>query len=127
MFLYDIFCYVLKVDESEIRNVTRFRFLLANLDLLNYCQTEHETKTKIREEQAEGRRLRLEEKRLMAEKLANPAPPTSQADQKKAKGQSGQYGRSKKSEPEQEAEPEPLPYLPTPDELILMDEGEVNT
>ncbi|XP_015512196.1 dynein axonemal intermediate chain 7-like isoform X1 [Neodiprion lecontei] len=95
------------------------------LDLLNYCQIEHETKAKIREEQAEGRRLRLEEKRLMAEKLANPPPTASQAEQKKAKSQAGQYGRGKKNEPEPEPEPEPLPYLPTPDEIILANEGEV--
>lgn len=93
-------------------------------DLLNYCQMEHETKTRIREEQAEGRRLRLEEKRLMAERLANPPPAVSQVEQKKAKGQGGQYGsRGKKSEVEPEPEPEPLPYLPTPDEIILTNEG----
>ncbi|XP_048504698.1 dynein axonemal intermediate chain 7 homolog isoform X2 [Athalia rosae] len=94
-------------------------------DLLSYCQNEYDTKRKIREEQAEGRRLRLEEKRLMAEKLTHPPPPISQLEQKKAKGQAGHFGRGKKNEPEPEAEPEPLPYLPTPDEIILVNDEEL--
>lgn len=102
-------------------------FIIFLLDLLTFCQNEHEKKTKIREDQAEGRKLRLDEKKAMVDRLAHPAQPIQAKPDKKSKQlkskqlsqQSG--GRGKKIEPE--PEPVPLPYLPTPDEIILQKEG----
>ncbi|XP_044586899.1 dynein axonemal intermediate chain 7-like isoform X2 [Cotesia glomerata] len=96
-----------------------------NEDLLTFCQNEYDTKVKTREEQVEGRRLRLEEKKLMVERLSNPSQFTAAKTEKKgkqAKKASPQAGRAKKTEPE--PEPEPLPYLPTPEEIILQKEEE---
>ncbi|XP_053595939.1 uncharacterized protein LOC103573796 isoform X4 [Microplitis demolitor] len=96
-----------------------------NEDLLTFCLNEYDTKVKIRHEQVEGRRLRLEEKKLMVERLSNPSQFVTSKSEKKGKQSkklSPQAGRTKKSEPE--AEPEPLPYLPTPDEIILQKEEE---
>ncbi|XP_043500207.1 dynein axonemal intermediate chain 7 homolog isoform X4 [Polistes fuscatus] len=92
-----------------------------NMDLLTFCSNEYETKRKIREEQLEGRRLRLEEKKAMLRKMENPVPAvTIKSDRRGRKG-GGQYGRTKR--PESEQETEPLPYLPTPNEIILLKEG----
>lgn len=91
---------------------------------MTFCLNEYDTKVKIRHEQVEGRRLRLEEKKLMVERLSNPSQFVTSKSEKKGKQSkklSPQAGRTKKSEPE--AEPEPLPYLPTPDEIILQKEG----
>ncbi|CAG5080947.1 Similar to CFAP94: Dynein intermediate chain CFAP94 [Cotesia congregata] len=96
-----------------------------NEDLLTFCQNEYDTKVKTREEQVEGRRLRLEEKKLMVERLSNPSQFSAAKTEKKgkqAKKASPQAGRAKKSEPE--PEPKPLPYLPTPEEIILQKEEE---
>lgn len=95
------------------------------IDLLTYCQDEFETKNKIREEQKEGRRLRLEEKKLLLEKMTNP-PPVQPPSKSEKKGKTGKKGldllkTQKKLEPE--PEPEPLPYLPTADEIIFQTEG----
>ncbi|XP_043500204.1 dynein axonemal intermediate chain 7 homolog isoform X2 [Polistes fuscatus] len=94
-----------------------------NMDLLTFCSNEYETKRKIREEQLEGRRLRLEEKKAMLRKMENPVPAvTIKSDRRGRKG-GGQYGRTKR--PESEQETEPLPYLPTPNEIILLKEEEI--
>ena len=92
---------------------------------MTYCQNELETKNKIREEQKEGRQLRLEEKKLLLEKMTKP-PPLAQPSKSEKKSKTGKKGvdlskTQKKLEPE--PEPEPLPYLPTPDEVILQKEG----
>ncbi|XP_024936813.1 protein CASC1 isoform X2 [Cephus cinctus] len=97
-----------------------------NMDLLTYCENEYETKLRIREEQVEGRQMRLEEKKMLLERMTNPPPVLPNKLEKKAKQSkktSVQYGRVKKPEPE--PEPEPLPYLPTPDEVILLKEEEM--
>lgn len=94
------------------------------IDLLIYCGNEFETKTKIREDQKEGRQLRLEEKKLLLEKLTNPPPPPQiiKSDKMNKAGKKMDSLKSlKKQEPE--PEPEPLPYLPTPDEIIIQNEG----
>lgn len=94
--------------------------------MLDFCQNEHKTKVKIREDQIEGRRLRLEEKKALVERLAHPTPPVQLKAEKKgkqAKNKNASVGRAKKNEPD--PEPEPLPYLPTPDEIVLQKEGKV--
>ncbi|XP_033224120.1 protein CASC1-like isoform X2 [Belonocnema kinseyi] len=98
-----------------------------DMDLLTYCQNEFETKNKIREEQKEGRRLRLEEKKLLLEKMTNP-PPLQQPSKSEKKGKTGKKGldllkTQKKLEPE--PDPEPLPYLPTAEEIILQTEDDI--
>ncbi|KAK2583902.1 hypothetical protein KPH14_001173 [Odynerus spinipes] len=90
------------------------------MDLLAFCTEEYEKKQEIREEQVEGRRLRLEEKRVLLRKMENPEPV---APVRKGKRGGGQHGRTKKSEAERRAEP--LPYLPTPNEVILLREEEI--
>ncbi|KAI4476007.1 hypothetical protein M0804_013932 [Polistes exclamans] len=93
------------------------------IHLLTFCSNEYETKRRIREEQLEGRRLRLEEKKAMLRKMENPVPAmTIKLDRRGRKG-GGQYGRTKR--PESEQETEPLPYLPTPNEIILLKEEEI--
>ncbi|XP_034947432.1 axonemal 84 kDa protein-like isoform X2 [Chelonus insularis] len=96
-----------------------------NEDLLTFCNNEYETKRQIRQDQLEGRKLRLDEKKLMVERLTNPAQfVTAKPDKKskQSKKAAGQAVKAKKTEPE--PEPEPLPYLPTPDEIILQKEDE---
>ncbi|EGI63404.1 Axonemal 84 kDa protein [Acromyrmex echinatior] len=87
------------------------------IDFLTYFQNEYNTKLKIREEQVEGRRLRLEEKYTILEKIENlpdliPTKPERKRNQQKKPEQMQEV-----KHPEQE--PEQLPYLPTPDEIIL--------
>lgn len=94
------------------------------IDLLTYCECEFNTKSAIREEQKEGRQLRLEEKKLLLEKLTNPPPPPQivKSEKKNKTGKKAEFQKShKKQEPE--PDPEPLPYLPTPDEIIIQTEG----
>ncbi|XP_070164199.1 dynein axonemal intermediate chain 7 isoform X4 [Polyergus mexicanus] len=42
------------------------------IDFLTYCQNEYDAKVKIREDQVEGRNLRLQEKKAILEKIENP-------------------------------------------------------
>lgn len=97
-------------------------------DLVSYCENEYVEKVRIRAEQAEGRRLRLEEKKLELERLMNPPQIVPSKPEKKTK--SGKKAavaaaavvpRTKQSE--SEIEPERLPYLPTPEQIILSREG----
>nr|KAF7425112.1 hypothetical protein H0235_007550 [Vespula pensylvanica] len=92
------------------------------MDLVTFCSEENETKERIRAEQVEGRRLRMEEKKAMLWKLENPAPVVPIKLDRRGRKAGNQYGRLKRSEPEQEVEP--LPYLPTPNEIILSKEEE---
>ncbi|XP_067206119.1 dynein axonemal intermediate chain 7 homolog isoform X2 [Linepithema humile] len=95
------------------------------MDLFTYCQNEYNAKLKIREEQVEGRRMRLEEKKAILERMENPPVPVLTKPERKGKQQKKpgvQAIRVKRPEPEQE--PEKLPYLPTPDEIILQQEDE---
>ncbi|XP_046821692.1 dynein axonemal intermediate chain 7 homolog [Vespa crabro] len=94
-----------------------------NMDLIAFCSEEYETKQKIRDEQVEGRRLRMEEKKAMLWKMENPAPVVPVKLDKKGRKTGSQYGRIKRPESEQEIEP--LPYLPTPTEIILFKEEEL--
>ncbi|XP_066587951.1 dynein axonemal intermediate chain 7-like isoform X2 [Prorops nasuta] len=90
-----------------------------NIDLLTYCQNLYSSKQQIREDQAEEREKRLQEKKAKLEKLQNP-PAVIKPDRKK-KGK--KQIKVKKSEPE--ADLEPLPYLPTPDEILLSREEDI--
>lgn len=90
-------------------------------DFLTYCRNEYNAKLKIREEQMEGRRLRLEEKKAILEKMENPPVHTPTKPEKKGKQQRKAAVQAKR--PESVQEPERLPYLPTPNEIILQKEG----
>ncbi|XP_020291113.1 axonemal 84 kDa protein-like [Pseudomyrmex gracilis] len=87
-------------------------------DFFTYCQNEYKTKLKIREEQIEGRRLRLEEKKAALERIENPPPLVLAKHERRGR----QQQKVQLKRPEQE--PEPLPYLPTPEELIIQREDE---
>lgn len=63
----------------------------------------------------------MEEKKAMLWKMENPAPVVPVKPDKKGRKAGSQYGRIKRPESEQEIEP--LPYLPTPNEIILFKEG----
>lgn len=94
--------------------------LLYLADFFTYCQSEYNAKLKIREEQAEGRRQRLEEKKAILERMEH--PPEAEPTKLDRKGkQQKKLGMQVKLEPVQE--PELLPYLPTPDEIILQRDG----
>lgn len=89
-------------------------------DFFTYCQSEYNAKLKIREEQAEGRRQRLEEKKAILERMEH--PPEAEPTKLDRKGkQQKKLGVPAKLEPIQESER--LPYLPTPDEIILQQDG----
>jgi len=75
---------------------------------------------KIREEQVEGRRLRLQEKKAKLERLENPPSPVITKLEKKGKKKQGLIRIKHESEEIVE-----LPYLPTPNEIILQREGTV--
>ncbi|XP_018354810.1 PREDICTED: protein CASC1-like [Trachymyrmex septentrionalis] len=93
------------------------------IDFLTYCQNEYNTKLKIHEEQVEGRRLRLEEKNAILEKMENPPDLLPTKNERKGKQQKKlERMQGKRSDLEQELEQ--LPYLPTPDEIILQREDE---
>lgn len=91
-------------------------------DFPTFCQNEYDTKLKIREEQVEGRRLRLEEKKAILERMENPPVQAPTKPERKGKQQK-KPGISGAKRPEPEPETEQLPYLPTPDEIILQREG----
>lgn len=91
-------------------------------DFFTYCQNKYNEKLKIREEQVEGRRLRLEEKKAILEKMENPPAPVPTKPERKGKLQK-KPGIQGAKRPEPEQEPEQLPYLPTPDEIILQRES----
>ncbi|XP_011635025.1 axonemal 84 kDa protein-like [Pogonomyrmex barbatus] len=93
---------------------------LYTIDFYTYCQNEYNTKLKIREEQVEGRRLRLEEKKAILERMENPPVLVPTKPERKGQRKPVQGVRH----PESEQEPEKLPYLPTPDEIILQREDE---
>lgn len=101
------------------------------LDLLEYSTREHAEKLRLREEQAEERRLRLEEKKAILGRMEHP-PVSPRRDKKKKRGKKQGKGRSAKDyELEFEAtlattlpsKSELLPYLPTPNEIIRETEG----
>jgi len=79
-------------------------------------------KLKIREEQVDGRRLRMEEKKAILERMENPPVPAPTKPERKGKQQK-KPGIQGAKRLELEQEPEQLPYLPTPDEIILQREG----
>ncbi|XP_077263011.1 dynein axonemal intermediate chain 7 homolog [Temnothorax americanus] len=94
-----------------------------SIDFFTYCQNEYNTKLKIREEQVDGRRLRMEEKKAILERMENPPVPLPTKPERKGK-QPKKPGIQGAKRPEPEQEPEKLPYLPTPDEIILQKEDE---
>lgn len=91
-------------------------------DFFAYCQNEYNMKLKIREEQVDGRRLRMEEKKAILERMENPPVPVPTKPERKGKQQK-KPGIQGAKRLELEQEPEQLPYLPTPDEIILQREG----
>lgn len=98
---------------------------LMNENLLKFCNNEYEIKCKIRKEQMEGRKLRIEEKKTMVERLINPVQIMQPKIDKKGKTKKINPPGGKVKKIETEIEPEPLPYLPTLDEIILQKEGKL--
>ncbi|XP_011255045.2 axonemal 84 kDa protein [Camponotus floridanus] len=94
-----------------------------DIDFLSFCQNEYDTKLKIREDQVEGRYLRLEEKKAILERIENPPVQVPTKPERKGK-QPKKAGAPGAKRPEPEQETEQLPYLPTPDEIILQREDE---
>ncbi|XP_044014510.1 dynein axonemal intermediate chain 7-like isoform X1 [Aphidius gifuensis] len=92
-------------------------------NLLDFCNNEYEIKKNIQNQQIEGRKLRIEEKKIMVDNLINPVQIiTTKIDKKnKNKKLNTNIGKIKKIE---DNKIEPLPYLPTPDEIILQKEDE---
>ncbi|XP_033313208.1 axonemal 84 kDa protein-like isoform X2 [Bombus bifarius] len=103
-----------------------------SLDLLEYSTREYEEKVRLREEQAEGRRLRLEEKKAILERMEYPAV-SPRLDKKRKRGKKEKKAHSAKdyqSEFESTlasvlpSKTELLPYLPTPNEILGQREEE---
>ncbi|XP_043585446.1 dynein axonemal intermediate chain 7 homolog isoform X2 [Bombus pyrosoma] len=103
-----------------------------SLDLLEYSTREYEEKVRLREEQAEGRRLRLEEKKAILEKMEYP-PVSPRLDKRKKRGKREKKAHSAKDyQLEFEStlasvlpsKMEILPYLPTPNEILDQREEE---
>ncbi|XP_050482726.1 dynein axonemal intermediate chain 7 homolog isoform X2 [Bombus huntii] len=103
-----------------------------SLDLLEYSTREYEEKVRLREEQAEGRRLRLEEKKAILERMEYP-PVSPRLDKKRKRGKKEKKAHSAKdyqSEFESTlasvlpSKTELLPYLPTPNEILGQREEE---
>ncbi|EZA57011.1 Axonemal 84 kDa protein [Ooceraea biroi] len=91
------------------------------MDFSTFCQNEYNAKLKICEEQVEDRRLRLEEKKAKLERLENPPIPVPTKLERKGK-QKKPGAQIVRAKPEEEQAQ--LPYLPTPDEIILQREDE---
>nr|XP_033199176.1 axonemal 84 kDa protein-like isoform X1 [Bombus vancouverensis nearcticus]XP_033199177.1 axonemal 84 kDa protein-like isoform X1 [Bombus vancouverensis nearcticus]XP_033199179.1 axonemal 84 kDa protein-like isoform X1 [Bombus vancouverensis nearcticus] len=103
-----------------------------SLNLLEYSTREYEEKVRLREEQAEGRRLRLEEKKAILERMEYPAV-SPRLDKKRKRGKKEKKAHSAKdyqSEFESTlasvlpSKTELLPYLPTPNEILGQREEE---
>ncbi|XP_076178023.1 dynein axonemal intermediate chain 7 isoform X2 [Ptiloglossa arizonensis] len=102
------------------------------LDLLEFSKREYDEKLRIREGQAEGRRLRLEEKKTILERIQNP-PALTSAQKRGKRGKKQRRPRSAKGgllESEKTPlaylpqENELLPYLPTPNEILRQREDD---
>ena len=104
-----------------------------SLDLLEYSTREYEEKVRLREEQAEGRRLRLEEKKAILERMEYP-PVSPRLDKRRKRGKKEKKAHSAKDyQLEFEStlasvlpsKTELLPYLPTPNEILDQKEGKI--
>ncbi|XP_060821930.1 dynein axonemal intermediate chain 7 homolog isoform X1 [Bombus pascuorum] len=104
-----------------------------SLDLLEYSTRQYEEKVRLHEEQAEGRRLRLEEKKAILERMEYP-PVSPRLDKRRKRGKKEKKAHSAKDyQLEFEStltsvlpsKTELLPYLPTPNEIL--DEREEKT
>ncbi|XP_043528428.1 dynein axonemal intermediate chain 7-like isoform X1 [Frieseomelitta varia] len=115
-----------EADSYRMPSLPDYLFDLWNpsLDLLEYSAREHAEKLRLREEQAEERRLRLEEKKAILGRMEY--PPVSPRRDKRKKGKKTKGHSAKNYESEFEAtlatmlpsKSELLPYLPTPGEII---------
>lgn len=103
------------------------------IDLLEYSTREYEEKVRLREEQAEGRRLRLEEKKAILERMEYP-PVSPRLDKRRKRGKKEKKAHSAKDyQLEFEStlasvlpsKTELLPYLPTPNEILDQKEGKI--
>lgn len=122
---------LLSIFHSNCVNLILFIAFFPLLGLFEYSIKEYDEKIRIGEEQAEGRRLRLKEKKAILEKLEYPSVP--RIDKRK------RARKPKKSSPKDHQTEfesmltsilpsklsELLPYLPTPNEIILEKEGTV--
>lgn len=101
--------------------------------LLEFSRREHEEKLEIREEQREGRRLRLEEKKAILERMEHP-PVSPRYDKRRKRGKKQRKAQSAKGEQSEldstlismlPSKTELLPYLPTPNEIVHEREGNI--
>ncbi|XP_076244831.1 uncharacterized protein LOC143185585 [Calliopsis andreniformis] len=100
-----------------------------DIDLLDFLQQEFEERRKIWQEQAEERRLRLEEKKEILERMVNPPAPL-RSDRKGKRGKKKPQSAGKQSEFETiltmvlPPQSQLLPYLPTETEILRQREEE---
>nr|XP_034173014.1 LOW QUALITY PROTEIN: axonemal 84 kDa protein-like [Osmia lignaria] len=91
-------------------------------DLVEFERKELEEKLRIWEEQAEGRRLRLEEKQAILERIVNPPPvaPVKRGNKGEEKKTPRSPGKDQAMSPASllPLKTELLPYLPTANEII---------
>ncbi|XP_076391872.1 dynein axonemal intermediate chain 7 isoform X1 [Megachile rotundata] len=96
-------------------------------DMLEFARNEYQEKVRIREEQAEDRRLRLEEKKALLELMEHPpaiAPERRTKRGKKKRPRSARRDRRAELDSALSSKAESLPYLPTPYEIIRQREDE---
>ncbi|CAK9799510.1 Dynein axonemal intermediate chain 7 [Anthophora plagiata] len=95
-----------------------------SLDLLEFTRREQEEKVRIRDEQAEGRRLRLEEKKEILERMEHPPVSPRLEKGRKRGGKKQRKLQGKQTELESmftsmlPSKTELLPYLPSPNEIV---------
>ncbi|XP_026669128.1 protein CASC1-like [Ceratina calcarata] len=94
-----------------------------SLDLLDFAVREYEEIVRIREEQAEERKLRLEEKKAILEKMEHPTL-SPRLDRKRRRGRIARKPQTPQAELENilsaviPSKAQMLPYLPTPKEVV---------
>ncbi|KOC68038.1 Cancer susceptibility candidate protein 1 like protein [Habropoda laboriosa] len=120
--------YSVEADSYRIPALPEHLLRLWDTHLLEFARREQEEKVRIREEQAEDRRLRLEEKKEILERMEHP-PVSPRLDggrkrggKKQRKLQSARGGKQSEFESTLTSmlpsKTELLPYLPTPNEIV---------
>ncbi|OAD52157.1 Axonemal 84 kDa protein [Eufriesea mexicana] len=120
----DLACYRLlrNIEANMIRENTKTTRYVRVTDKAR----EYEEKLGIREKQREGRRLRLEEKKAILERMEHP-PVSPRYDKRRKRGKKQRKAHSAKGEQSEfestltsmlPSKTELLPYLPTPNEIV---------
>ncbi|XP_014207344.1 protein CASC1 [Copidosoma floridanum] len=99
--------------------------LRPDTDLLEFCQRELNTVNGIQDEQRDERERRREEKRAQIERLLNPSATATKAGAGgKAKKAKKPQTKDKQDDPKEHGI-EALPYLPSPEEIVLQREDDI--